>query len=140
MAVGFEEFLLNVPGSKIITHDMAANIASSGDFERLEGTAVIINRIINQLLITKGTYFFDPLFGENIHRYLFEPVDNITLQEVSNLVSRVIEQNRQNANIAHEVLFYRDRKGFRINLIIKTDGNICKFPLDIDESLLKDVE
>lgn len=135
---GFEQFLYSIPNERERVFDVDNVISPSADWNKLEGTAVIIRRIISQLLIVKGTYMFDPLFGENILQFLFEPADGETQRRLNDVVTEVIEQNKENEDVTHEVLWFRTKKGFRINIIVKTHGKLKKVPIDIDETLLKD--
>lgn len=137
--MSYEDFIKNHvkrTENKIIS--MMNIIIPSGDWKQIEGVETIINGIISQLLIPKGSYIFDPEFGENILQFLFQPSDTATMQDVQRVVDAVIEQNRYNADITSEVLLFSNRKGFRINIIINTNGSIKKIPINIDERLLKD--
>ena len=135
---GYEEFLLSVPGSKTDIYDMNNIISPTGDWARLQGTAVIIRRIISQLMIPKGNYVFDPLFGENIYQYIFEPADNETQRKLTLTIQEVIDQNKGDVDITHEILWFKNKKGFLVNILIKTNGVVSTVPLEIDEHLLKD--
>lgn len=135
---GFERFFLESPGSVDRRLDIFSKLSSFGDWIELEGTETIIRRIITNLFIPKGTYVFDPEYGADIYKYIFEQADSITLGNLSEEIRRVVDQNKEDVDITHEVLFFRNKKGFRINIIINTDdGRVKKVPVDIDETLLR---
>jgi len=136
MSIGFEEFIKSVPGNKDVNFDVGVNIVPHADFETLNGPDVIVRRIINILLIKRGTYVFDPEFGEDILQFIFEPADEVTHSGIEQIISNAIEQNKGDEDIGFEVLFFRNKKGFRVNIILTTDGIVKNFPLDVDESLL----
>ena len=138
MQINHEKILREAPKARKDIYDMSTKISAYGDWDRLEGTAVIIQRVINQLLIKKGTYLFDPEFGEDLLQFLFEPADGSTLSQIDKVVAEVVAQNRGDTNMSHEVLWFRNKKGFRINISITTEGKIKNVPIDIDESLLRE--
>ena len=138
MSLGIEEFLKSIPGTKDKNFDMGNTISPYGDWTKLEGVPVVIRRILNQLLISRGTYIFDPTYGESILRFLFEPVDAQTQTQIKATIDEVINQNKGSYNISSEVLYFKDKKGFRISIIIEENGVPKKISLDIDESLLRD--
>jgi len=134
----FEDFFYSVPDSDKSNFDINNVFTAYGDWSKLEGANIIIKRIISQLLIIKGTYPFDPLFGENLLQFLYEPFDEITMDKIKDVVGEVVQQNRGKEKITYEVLKYSTGKGFRINIIIDMNGKKVKYPVDIDERLLRD--
>ena len=53
----------------------------------------VVDHIIKTLLIRKGTYPWDPSYGSNLLDYLFEPLDDITIQKIIQEVESTIEKH-----------------------------------------------
>jgi len=134
---GFERFFLESPGDKDSIPDIWSSLSSFGDWKFLEGTETIIRRIITNLFISRGSYVFDPELGSNIHKFIFEQADTITLNNITEEVRRVVDQNKGDVDITFNIQFFKNQKGFRINLLINTNGRVKKVPLDINETLLR---
>jgi len=130
--------LNNIPYVRDKLFDIDNYSSATGDFITLEGTAVIIKRIMHQLLIKKGTYIFDPELGEDILQYLFEPLDTITYTNIQRTVNEVVNQNKGNVDVKGEVLAFPNKKGFRVNITVNSENKIKKVSIDVDESLLRE--
>ena len=130
--------LNNIPYVRDKLFDIDNYSSATGDFITLEGTAVIIKRIMHQLLIKKGTYIFDPELGEDILQYLFEPLDTITYTNIQRTVNEVVNQNKGNVDVKGEVLAFPNKEGFRVNITVNSENKIKKVSIDVDESLLRE--
>lgn len=136
----FEKVLLESPGSKEKLLDIWSILSPSGDWKEIEGTETVIRRIITNLLISKGSYMFDPEYGSNIFKFVYEPADSVTYEQLRSEINRVVMDNKGSVNVTSEVLFFKNQRGFRINIIVDTDnGRIKKIPLDINETLLREM-
>jgi len=132
-----EEFYRIRVGNLATDKDIDNVIEGFPDFQKIEGLDVVIKELLRTFMIVKGSYVFDPAYGANLHRYIFEQADAQTFKDISSEVSGVINSIKTNANIDHDVLFFKNKRGFRINLII-TENDIKRNVLvDIDESILK---
>lgn len=136
---GIEKFLNRVPAKKKIPNGIRPKIIQSGDFQRTEGIDEIIKSLSNILMIAKGTYFFDSKLGSNLYKYVFEPVDITTKIEIEQELSQSIFEYENRAEINYEVLFFKNKKGFRINIYVKYRGEKGKVSIDIDETLMRTV-
>jgi len=136
---GIEKFLNRVPAKKNIPNGIRPKITQSGDFQRTEGIDEIIKSLSNILMIARGTYFFDSKLGSNLYRYVFEPVDITTKIEIEQELSQSIFEYENRAEISYDVLFFRNKKGFRINIYVKYRGEKGKVSIDIDETLMRTV-
>jgi len=136
---GIEKFLNRVPAKKNIPNGVRPKITQSGDFQRTEGIDEIIKSISNILMIARGTYLFDSKLGSNLYKYVFEPVDITTKIEIEQELSQSIFEYENRAEINFDVLFFRNKKGFRINIYVKYRGEKGKVSIDIDETLMRTV-
>ena len=134
---GLEAFLKKVPGSKYELRDIDSRVSQSGDLKSLTGIDVIIKSISRLLLMAKGTYVHDPEIGTNLYKYIFEPVDERTKISIEQVVAQAISKYENRAKIDFEVLFFSNKKGFRIDIYIEYEGEKRNVSVDIDESMLK---
>jgi hypothetical protein len=114
----YEKFIDNLSGSRDRLFDVIPKISSKGDLYKLSAIESVINGIINQLSIKKGSYLFNPEFGESIFKYLFELSNDINLEEITRLVSAVIEYNRGSYQSNFKVSLDSTGKKVYINITI----------------------
>ena len=136
-----DAFFTNISGKSNEIMDVDNNIVASGDFRKLLGIDAIIKRINNLFLISESTYFFDPTLGTGLYKYIFEPVDIQTKNNIESAIRNIIQNVAgPEINIGYEVLFFKNKKGFRINMTISYRGEKKSVSLDIDETILKTIK
>lgn len=131
-----ERFLKRVPGRKHDLLDVDCTIGYNGDLKTLDGVDVIVRSIINLLLTIRGTYLFDPEYGCDLYKYVFEQSDSITEQDIYMELARAIRRYEDRANITYDVIFFSNKKGYRVNLNIEYENKSKRVSLNIDETLL----
>lgn len=136
---GIEKFFGRVPAKKKVPNGVKPKITQSGDFQRTEGIDEIIKSLSNILMIAKNTYFFDKKLGCNLYKYVFEPVDVSTKMEIEQELAQSIFEYENRAEIKYDVLFFKNKKGFRVNIYVKYRGEKGKLTIDIDETLLRTI-
>lgn len=136
MANRVEDFFSSIAGETATDKDIDNVIAAYPDFRRIEGIETIIKNLIRWFWIVKGTYVMDPTFGNSLQNYLFEPQDIVTLEEIRQAVDQTIRETKTNAKIDYQVAFYRNRKAFRVDLIVTYKGRTETIPVTIDEGIL----
>lgn len=134
-----ESFRKRIPGKKDTPQDMDGEINPSGDFTHLEGIDTIIKGIVRLLLTCQETYVFDPQFGVGIHKYIWEPCDSITRDEILSDVNSAIAKYEGRAQISTNVTFLSNMKGFRIDMMIKYRGEQRKVHVVINETILRTI-
>lgn len=140
MADDIERFLTNKPGSEDELKSMGNTITQSGDFQTLTGIDTIIRSVTTLLMVAKKSYLFDSQFGVGLYKYVFEPCDRVTKRQIEVEVGRVLALYEDRATINFEVLFFRNKKGFRLNLYIEYGDEKARTYVDIDESMLKTID
>jgi len=133
-----EKFLQTIPGSYDKLKDVISKIEYYGDWKKIYEVDVIIKHILTALLIPRRTYIFNPNYGSAIYKYLFEPSDIITYEAISNEIDTVISNIsiKPGTKVNHDVLFFRNKKGFRINITVEHKSAKRSLDVDIDESIL----
>jgi len=135
-----EKFVNTVPGNSDVPKDIDCKIVNSGDFQVLEGIDAIVIGILRILLITEGTYIFDPVFGLGLYRYIFELQDDITRTSIEDEIKSVLSKYEDRCSITVNVKFLKNVKGFVINLEIKYRGEKKKVSIQIDENVLRTLQ
>ncbi len=135
-----EQFLKKRPKQNSTFRSICSKINPYGDLTELTDIDAIINNIYVDLLTHKGTYLFDPEFGVGIHKFLFSPVNEETKNALERLISGVVNRNKNYANVTFQVFFFKNRRGFKINLNVEYRGKRKEVPILIDEKLIKSIE
>jgi len=132
-----EKFLVKIPGSISTPNDVDASITEAGDLLELTGVDVIVRSLTRLFLLPSNTYIFDPPLGTGLYKYVFEPVDTITKASIEQEIQFNIARYETRAEIKFKVLFFKNKKGFRINLNVGYEGKNKTVNVDIDESLIR---
>jgi len=125
----------NILGKHNFILDFIPFIGPTGDFEKVKDINVYLNSLKNLLLTPLGTYVFDPTYGSELYKKIFEPADNITKQEIIYEIKNRVEQFDNRINITNiEILFYTDRRGFVVNVTILKDDVQVQINLNIRDT------
>lgn len=116
----FEE---SVSGQANNIYDYTPTVSATGDFAKLDGINVIINAIRNLLLTALEFYPFDPEYGSDLYKKVFEMSDGISAEEIRFEVQDRVEQFEDRAKIRDvELKFSNDRKTIQVNVSIDRNG------------------
>lgn len=64
-----------------------------------DNDSAIKNDLIHLLLTQKGERYYLPSFGSNLRKYIFEPMDGITIEDVRQEVNDTLKEYIPNLNI-----------------------------------------
>lgn len=135
MANLLRRFNKQVVGSDGKIYDYLAKITASGDFKRVNGLNVIITSWNNILLTPKRTYLFDPEYGSNIHKLIFEPVDETTIEQIKDEIKDTLAIYDSRAIIESiEVLLTSNGKGYQINIQVSYEDAKGELTVSFDDS------
>jgi phage baseplate assembly protein W len=131
-----KRFNQTVAGSRNEITDYVSVVAPVGDFKRIEGIEVILNSWNNILLTPKRSYIFDPEYGSNLYKLVFEPADAVTQQKISQEVINTIQRYDERATIKDvQISFLPNNKGFQVNIDVEYKGDSSNLKVVIDQSL-----
>lgn len=134
MANLLDRFNKHVVGSESTISDYKSTISSVGDFKRIEDIEVILSSWNNILVTPRRTYMFDPEYGSDLYKMVFEPADENTQDEIVNEVVETIRRYDDRATIKEvRVSFSPNLKGFSIALDVEYEGNSGQLEVLIDE-------
>jgi phage baseplate assembly protein W len=136
MANLLNRFNKTVAGSNNKDADYKSIIASTGDFKRVEGIEVILNSWNNILLTPKRTYMFDPEYGSNLYKLVFEPADEKTIEQIKQEVVESLKRYDDRARITNVSVLHRpNKKGFTVAIDVEYNGDKSQLQVLIDESI-----
>jgi len=136
MANLLDRFNKTIVGSESTIADYKSTIESIGDFRRINDIEVILSSWNNILTTPRRSYMFDPEYGSDLYRMVFEPADEQTQSEIVNEVVDTLRKYDDRAQINEvKVAFSPNRKGFNISVDVEYDGNKGQLQVVIDEDM-----
>lgn len=134
MANLLSRFNKTVIGSESKLADYMSRIGSTGDFYRIKDLEVILNSWNNILITPRRSYVFDPEYGSNLYKLVFEPADERTQEMIITEVIDTLRRYDDRASIIDiDVSFHTNKKGFNIAVQVEYDGDIQQLEVVIDE-------
>jgi phage baseplate assembly protein W len=131
-----KRFNQTVAGSRSAVSDYISTVAPVGDFKRIEGIEVILNSWNNILITAKRSYIFDPEYGSNLYKLVFEPADNVTQEKIRQEVITTIQRYDDRATIKDVTISYLpNKKGFQVNIDVEYKGDSSHLQVVIDQNL-----
>jgi phage baseplate assembly protein W len=130
-----ERFIKSARGTDTQPHDFIASISSIGDFKRIRNIDVILNSWNNILLTPLGSYPYDPNFGSNLYKLIFEPADAGTVEAIKNEVETRIKNYDTRGEILNiTVLLLPNKKGFNVNVEASYRGERGEISVKFDDT------
>jgi len=128
-------FQKTVVGSNKKIGDYLSKIDVSGDFKRISDIEVIIASWSNILITPKRTYQFDPEYGSDLYKMVFEPSDDTTVDAIIDEVVGALSLYDDRAIIKDiTVNFLSNLKGFDIAIDVEYQGAKGELEVVIDEN------
>ena len=131
-----ERFNQTVAGSDSKLADYLPKISTSGDFKRIKNIEVILNSWNNILITPRRSYQFDPEYGSDLYKLVFEPADDKTINKIRDELVISLQQYDDRATIEDvEITFLTNLKGFNISIDVGYQGESGQLSIAIDESI-----
>jgi phage baseplate assembly protein W len=135
MANLLDRFRKEVTGSDNRLQDFLPKITSAGDFQKIYDINVIIASWNNILVTPRRTHLHDPEYGSDLHKMVFEPVDDQTVDAIKTEIEDRIQRYDDRARIESiEVRLISGRKGFEVDVYVDYGGDIGTLSLRFDDS------
>ncbi len=132
MANILDKFKTAVLGSDNRIADYTAIISPKGDFTRIGGIDVILNSWNTILVTPTGTYDHDPEFGCDLYKYVFDPCDDITRENIIFTIKNQLMKFDDRATLENvDVRFMKDFKGFVVDVIVSYMGETGKISVEV---------
>jgi phage baseplate assembly protein W len=134
MANLLTRFNKTVAGSESKLGDYRSVISSKGDFKRIEDVEVVIASWNNILITPRRTYMFDPEYGSDLYKLVFEPADERTQESIIQEVVETLKRYDDRATITDvKISFLDNRKGFNLAVKVEFEGDTSELQAIIDE-------
>jgi len=131
-----DRFNQQILGSKSKIFDFNAKISPSGDFTKIKDLNVILSSWNSILLTPTGSYIFDNKFGSDLLKFIFEPADITTVNNIKNEISSKLTRYDDRGTVLNvKIKYLKDRKGFTVDIEVgfgDISGNISA---TIDENI-----
>jgi phage baseplate assembly protein W len=128
-------FNKQVIGSDVSIYDYVPKIVASGDFKRVRDIDVIITSWNNILVTQRRTYLFDPNYGSDLYKILFDPVDDTTVERIKTEVVTRIRNYDNRASIENiEVFLNSNGKGYTVNVYVQYEGESKVLTVKFDDT------
>ena len=135
MANILDKFNYTSVGSSGRIIDYNSKISPKGDFSKIFDLDAIITSWKNILITPKGSMDHDPEFGSNLYLFLFEPSDTNTSEAIKNDIVQSLATYDNRARIEKiNVVFFKNKKGFNVNIIVDYNGSNTSLAVPIDEN------
>lgn len=135
MASLIDKFKKSVIGSNASIFDYTDKISPSGDFKRISNLEAILNSWNNILLTPKRSCDHDPEYGCDLYKFIFEPADVMTMNEIKSEILNSLSTYDDRATPSDvEVKFLSNRKGFMVNVFVEYENQEGQLSATIDES------
>jgi phage baseplate assembly protein W len=132
-----EKFQQTSVGSKGRIIDYIAKINPTGDLQKVMDLQAILSSWNNILTTPLRSCSFDPEFGSELYKYIFDPADASTLQKIDDEVRYRLNLFDDRAVITDvKIEFFSNRKGFNVTVFVKYDRQQGQVTSVITESLL----
>ncbi|MHA1816072.1 MAG: GPW/gp25 family protein [Candidatus Heimdallarchaeaceae archaeon] len=136
MANLLDRFNEAVAGSNSKLADYTSKVAAKGDFRRINNIEVLISSWNNILITPRRTYMFDPDYGSDLYKMVFEPADEITVEKVVEEVTTTLLRYDDRATIENvNVTFFTNQKGFSVAVDVNYQGDTGQLAVVVDESI-----
>lgn len=136
MANILKRFNRSVRGSGETDADYLAKISSSGDFERVVDINAILNSWNNILLTPRGAYPYDPEYGSDLYKLVFEPLDDVTAARIEQEVVVALQKFDNRAELESvEITYMRNRKGFNLDMVVSYEGETGNLSVTLTEQV-----
>ncbi len=135
MANILERFVRSARGTDVQPHDFIPYISSIGDFKRIRNIDVILNSWNNILLTPLGSYLYDPNYGSNLYKLVFEPADSGTVESIKQEVeTRIRNYDSRGEILGVTVVMLPNKKGFNVNVECGFRGERGEISVSFDDS------
>jgi len=131
-----DRFNKTVVGADDKDADYQSKIVLSGDFKRVTDIEVILSSWTNILVTPKRTYQYDPEYGSNLYKLVFDPADESTEEAIIQEVIETLRIYDARATIREvTVTFIPSRKGFNVIIDVDYKGDNTQLQVIIDENV-----
>jgi len=132
-----EKFRQTSVGAKGRIVEYLPKINPAGDLQKVMDLQAVLTSWNNILTTPLRTYTFDPEYGSELYKYIFDPADISTLQKIDDEVRYRLPSFDDRAAITDvKVEFLPNKKGFNVTVLVKYERQYGQITSVITESVL----
>ena len=107
-------------------------IADYGDFKEIFDIDVMLDALEKIFSIMIETYPFDPEFGSNLFRFIYEPFDDANIENIQSDVRNVMMEHIPGLSLKNLKVYIANDKSYVIELFVEFQGikRKAKFLID----------
>ena len=140
MANLLKRFNKEIVGADGKIYDFIAKISARGDYTQIRDLDVIITSWNNILATPKRTYFHDPEYGSDLHKIVWEPQDDTTIERIKTEITETLMYYDDRATIINiEVLLNVNGNGYKVNIEVEYEGATGDLNLSFNENVVLDI-
>jgi phage baseplate assembly protein W len=131
-----DRFNKTVVGIRSKVADYIPTISSQGDFKRTTNLDTILLSWNNILLTPVRTYTYDPEYGCELYKMIFEPADDSTIEKIKNEILGKLQTYDDRARITGiEVQYLTNKKGFTVSINVDYEGERTQLGITLDDAM-----
>lgn len=113
-----------------------------GDYDEIHDEQVILQNIVHILSTPRGKRVKDCSFGCDLYKYIFEPLDDVTAEQIRSEIISAIEEQEERARVAAVYINeFTDAKGFEVEVhIVLPSGRKEKVSVPLTEEMFNILE
>lgn len=73
------------------------------DFKCVTGKYCVVDHILKELLTPRRTYVFDPEYGSDIHKYVFDHIHENTVADIISEIKRIVD--KYSSIVSYEITY-----------------------------------
>ena len=132
-----QKFLKSAVGSTGRIVDYTSIIQANGDLQKIVDLNVILVSWNNILTTPLRTYMFDPEFGSELYKYVFDPADDATMENIKQEIQYRLGLYDDRATITNiNIKYLSNRKGFNVDIFVDYEGMTGQITTTINENNL----
>lgn len=131
-----DRFQRSAVGSRGRIVDYTSKIGSNGDLEKIFDLNAILLSWNNILTTPLRTSSFDPEFGSNLYKCIFDPADDVTKEKVEEEIRYRLTMFDDRARITEiNIQFLTNMKGFNVTIFVSYMNQHGQLSTTINQSL-----
>jgi len=132
-----EKFQQVSVGSKRRLVDFLPKVSSSGDLQKVLDLQAVVSSWNNILITPLRSCSFDPEFGSELYRLVFDPADEITMEKIENEVRNRLMSFDDRAMVTDvKIDFLSNKKGFVVNVTVRYENQRSQVSATINDSMM----
>ena len=140
MANILKRFNKKIVGADGKIYDFISKINAAGDFKQIEDLDVIITSWNNILATPKRSYIHDPEYGSELHKLVWEPKDETTIERIKTEITDTLIYYDNRASITNiDVILNTSGNGYQVNIEIEYKETTSTLNLTFDENVVSDI-